>query len=116
MVVNSILLPSLPAVTTTELLIVFTIASVAYFVVFNNFEKHLPVARRILKLFIVVGTLAIICLLFSRYAFWGLITLMTMGQIILHGWYFPQKGINGLTAEPYDKYLATIQEMKGKKK
>jgi len=115
MLVNSILLPSLPAVTITEVLVVFTIASVAYFVVFNNFEKHLPIARRILKLFIVVGTLAITGLLFSRYAFWGVITLMTIGQIVLHGWYFPKKGINGLTAEPYDKYLATIQEMKGEK-
>jgi hypothetical protein len=116
MLENSILLPSLPAVTLTELLIVLTIASVAYFVVFNNFEKHLPMARRLLKLFVVVGTLAIIGLLFSRYAFWSVITFMTIGQIILHGWYFPKKGINGLTADPYDKYLATIQEMKGKSK
>ena len=116
MLIHSILLPSLPAVTITELLVVFIIASIAYFVVFNKFEKHLPTARRIVKLFIVVGTLAVIGLLFSRYAFWGVITLMTIGQIVLHGWYFPKKGINGLTAEPYDKYLATIQEMKGNKK
>jgi hypothetical protein len=33
----------------------------------------------------------------------------------LHGWYFPKKGINGLTAEPYDRYLEVIQEMKGEK-
>jgi hypothetical protein len=116
MVDNAILLPSLPAVSIIELLIVLTIASIAYFVVFNNFEKHVPMGRRILKLFLVVGTLAILGLLFSRYAFWGVITIMTMGQIALHGWYFPQKGVNGLTAEPYDKYLATIAEMKGNTK
>jgi phosphoglycerol transferase MdoB-like AlkP superfamily enzyme len=116
MAAHSILFPSLPAVAITELLVVFTIASLAYFVVFNNFEKHLPMKRRVLKLFIVVATLAIIGLLFSRYAFWGVITLMTIGQVVLHGWYFPKKGINGLTAEPYDKYLATIQEMKSNKK
>ncbi len=40
---------------------------------------------------------------------------MTVGQVILHGWYFPKHGINGLTAEPYDIYLETIERMKGKK-
>ena len=39
---------------------------------------------------------------------------MTIGQVVLHGWYFPKQGINGLTAEPYDKYLETIEKMKGK--
>jgi hypothetical protein len=59
--------------------------------------------------------LAVIGILFGRYAFWGVITLMTTGQVILHAWYFPKQGINGLTAEPYDRYLATIQKMKGQK-
>lgn len=40
---------------------------------------------------------------------------MTLGQIYLHGWYFPKHGINGLTAEPYDKYLEVIEKMKGSK-
>jgi Tfp pilus assembly protein FimT len=39
---NSLLFPFLPAVSIIELLIVLTIASLAYFIVFNNFEKHLP--------------------------------------------------------------------------
>lgn len=98
-----------------EILTVFTIASIAYFLVFNNFEKHLPFKRRATKLFVVVGVLAIIGILFGRYAFWGVITLMTMGQIYLHGWYFPKHGINGLTAEPHDKYLEVIEKMKGNK-
>ncbi|MCE9646787.1 MAG: hypothetical protein K8S20_12375 [Chloroflexi bacterium] len=110
-----ILLPFLPPVSAAELLTVFTIAAIAYFIVFNNFEKHLPTTRRISKLFVVIGILAMIGLLFGRYVFWGVIALMTIGQIVLHGWYFPKEGINGLTAEPYDKYLATIQKLKGKK-
>lgn len=115
MLEQSILFPSLPAVSLVEILIVLTIASLAYFVVFNKFEKHVPMQRRITKLFIVVGVLAIIGILFSRFAFWGLIGLMTIGQFYLHGVYFPRHGINGLTAEPYDKYLETIERMKGKK-
>jgi hypothetical protein len=113
MVEQSVLFPSLPAVTLIEILSVLTIASLAYFVVFNNFEKHLPIKQRGVKLFVVVGVLAVIGVLFSRYAFWGVIALMTIGQVYLHGWYFPKHGINGLTAEPHDKYLEVIAKMKG---
>jgi hypothetical protein len=108
-------LPALSPISLAEILIVFTIASIAYFLAFNNFEKHLPIKRRMTKLFVVVGVLAVLGVLFGRYAFWGVITLMTMGQIYLHGWYFPKHGINGLTAEPHDKYLEVIEKMKGNK-
>jgi hypothetical protein len=111
---HPVLFPSFPPLSIYEILIVLTIATIAYFLVFNNFEKHLPTLRRVVKLLVVVGILAVIGILFGRYAFWGVIALMTIGQIILHAWYFPKQGINGLTAEPYDKYLATIQRMKGK--
>ena len=113
---RSVFFPNLLAVSFTEILIVFAIASIAYFLAFNNFEKHVPMQRRIAKLFIVVGVLAVIGILFSRVAFWGVIVLMTFGQIYLHGVYFPKHGINGLTAEPYDKYLETIEIMKGNKR
>ncbi len=112
MFTQPIVTPSLPPISIVELLIVFIIASIAYFIAFNNFEKHLPIQRRVTKLFVVVGTLAIIGILFGRFAFWGIIILMTIGQVYLHGWYFPKHGINGLTAEPYDKYLSTIEKMK----
>lgn len=110
-----IIFPSAQPIHLFEILIVLTVASIAYFLVFNNFEKHLPVQRRVTKLFIVVGVLAAIGFFFGRFAFWGVIILMTAGQVILHGWYFPRHGINGLTAEPYTKYLETIEKMKGKK-
>jgi len=112
---QSILFPTLPAVRVIEILIVLTIASIAYFLIFNNFEKHMRIQKRVTKLFIVVGVLAIIGILFSRYAFWGTIGLMTIGQFYLHGVYFPKHGINGLTAEPYDKYLELTEKMKGNK-
>ena len=110
-----IFLKSLSPLSLAEILIVLTIASIAYFLVFNNFEKHVPTQNRIIKLFVVVGVLSVIGILFGRVAFWGMITLMTIGQVYLHGVYFPKHGINGLTAEPYDKYLETIERMKGKK-
>lgn len=110
-----LMLPSLSPISFTEILIVFTIAGIAYFLVFNNFEKHVPLKRRVTKLFVVVGVLAVMGILFSRYAFWGVIILMTIGQVVLHGWYFPKQGINGLTAEPHDRYLEVIEKMKGNK-
>jgi uncharacterized membrane protein len=113
MFTHPLLLSSLTPLPLAEILIVFTIASLAYFIVFNKFEKHVPMKRRITKLVIVVGILAVIGILFGRYAYWGMIALMTCGQIALHGWYFPKHGVNGLTAEPYDKYLELIKEMKG---
>jgi uncharacterized membrane protein len=112
---HPILFSSLPPISLTEVLIVLAIASAAYFLVFNNFEKHLPLKRRVTKLFVVVGVLAVLGILFGRYVFWGIITLMTLGQGYLHGWYFPKHGINGLTAEPHDKYLEVIEKMKGNK-
>ncbi len=112
---NSVLFPSMPAIHWTEAIIVLTIASIAYFLVFNNFEKHLIPQRRVTKLLIVVGTPTTIGILFGRATFWIVIALMTVGQVILHGWFFPKHGINGLTAEPYEKYLETIEKMKGKK-
>jgi hypothetical protein len=74
-----------------------------------------PTQRRIIKLFIVIGVLSIIGILFGRYAFWGVIGLMTIGQVYLHGVYFRKHGVNGLTAEPYDKYLELTEKMKGNK-
>ena len=115
MLEQAVLFPSLPAVSLTEILIGLTVASLAYFVVFNNFEKHVPIQQRVDKLFIVVGVLAAIGSLLSRYAFWGMVELMTVGQVYLHGVYFPKHGINGLTAEPHDKYLEVIEKMKGNK-
>ena len=112
---HPIFFPALSAITLAEILIVLTIESIAYFIAFNNFEKHVPTQRRISKLFIVVGVLAIIGVLFGKIVFWGVIALMTIGQVYLHGVYFPKHGINGLTAEPYDKYLEVIAKMKGQK-
>ena len=108
-----IVFPALSPISFVEILIVLAIASTAYFFVFNNFEKHLAAQKRVTKLFIVIGILAVIGILFGRVAFWGVIILMTIGQVYLHGWYFPQRGINGLTAEPHDKYLEVISKMKG---
>ena len=112
---HPLLLPAFAPISLHEIMIVLTISSLAYFVAFNNFEKHLQMLKRITKLLIVTGTLAVIGIMLGRFVYWGIITLMTLGQIYLHGWYFPKHGINGLTAEPHEKYLEVIAKMKGNK-
>lgn len=82
--------------------------------VFHRFEKHLPWGRRLAKLLLILLVLTGAGLLFGRWAYYGLIGLMAVGQSLLHAWYFPKHGINGLTAEPYDRYLELISRMKAK--
>ncbi len=77
-------------------------------IVFNNFAKHLPVYRRVLKYVVLFSVLGAIGLLLGRIVFWSVIGLMVVGLAILHGWWLPRNGVNGLTAEPRDRYLALI--------
>ncbi|MGH8429891.1 MAG: hypothetical protein ACREUF_05770 [Solimonas sp.] len=81
-------------------------------IIFNNFEKHLPLWRRAAKFTVLLAVLALVGAVLGRYAFYAVLVLLTLGQIILHAWWFPRHGINGLTAEPYDKYLELIGRMK----
>ena len=83
-------------------------------IVFNAFEKHLPLSRRLLKFVVTVGVLYAAGFFLGKYVLYTLLALMVMGMTILHGWWFPKQGVNGLTAEPYERYLEVIKKMKGK--
>ena len=82
-------------------------------IIFNNFEKHLPWYRRFIKLIFTVGILYAIGYFFGRAALYSVLAMMGVGMVILHAWWFPKNGINGLTAEPYFRYLMTIDKMRG---
>ncbi|MBI4277971.1 MAG: hypothetical protein HY660_05900 [Armatimonadetes bacterium] len=58
-------------------------------IVFKNFAKHLTLS-------------------------YGVLFAMGGGILVLHFWWLPKHGINGLTAEPYDRYLKLIGKVKGK--
>lgn len=83
-------------------------------VVFNNFEKHLPWWRRALKHGLVFAVVAAVRVLLGPWALLAVLIALTAGQLALHAWYFPKHGVNGLTAEPYERYLALITKLKGK--
>ena len=78
-------------------------------VLFGRFEQHKPRLRRVLKVVIVSAFYVWLAQAAGRgwaYAFLGL-----MGAVAayVHAWWLPKHGINGLTAEPYDKYLELMR-------
>lgn len=82
-------------------------------ILFGHFEEKTPKWRRVTKVFLVLGLVAGLSARFG--AAWGLfpIALMLVGFVIGHLWWLPHRhGINGLTAEPKDKYY----EFRGWKK
>ena len=91
--------------------IVFSIMILAN-IVFNNFEKHLSVWRRIIKHGALFMVIVLIRVFLGQMFFLTILGLLTLGQLILHAWWFPKNGVNGLTAKPYDKYLELINKKK----
>jgi len=76
-------------------------------ILFGHFEEHTPKWRRILKLFIVTGVVALISSTAGRIWSVALIGAVLFAVLVIHGWVLPRKyGINGWTAEPKDKYYA----------
>lgn len=84
-------------------------------IIFNKFEKHLPLYKRFMKLVLTTGVLYAIGYFGGRQALYAMLGSMVIGMVVLHAWWFPKNGINGLTAEPYFRYLRTIDRMKGNK-
>ena len=75
---------------------------------FGRFEEHRPRWRRLLKSLLgvamVVGTIAWA----GRAWMFGLLGVIGVGVLVVHGWWLPRHGVNGWTAEPRDRYYALI--------
>ena len=77
-------------------------------VIFRAFERHVSAQKRIAKLVVILVVLYGVGLVGGRWAVYGVLLLMAAGMTALHAWWFPKHGVNGLTAEPYDRYLELI--------
>jgi hypothetical protein len=75
---------------------------------FGRFVEHRPRWRRLLKsvlgVVIVVGTTAWA----GRGWMFGLLGVIVIGVIVVHGWWLPRNGVNGWTAEPRARYYALV--------
>jgi hypothetical protein len=77
-------------------------------VVFGRFEQHHPHARRLAKQGLVVTVFLGVELTLGRAWSLGLLGLAGGLFVVVHGWWLPRHGINGVTAEPSDAYLALV--------
>lgn len=76
---------------------------------FNGYEAHLPLRKRLGKLLILTILFVAVHTLLGRQFFYGLLACMTIGMAILHGyWFHFRHGIDWRTAEPKEKYLRLI--------
>ena len=75
-------------------------------ILFGHFEEHTPKWRRLLKFFLFTALVALISTTLGSVWVYGLLGLLSLGVLYIHGLWLPSKGINGWTAEPKDRYYA----------
>ena len=77
-------------------------------ILFGHFEQHRPPVRRLAKVVLVLGiTIALSSTLGRAWGLgWLLLPLGAAAYVHLH--WLPKHGVNGLTGEPRDKYLALL--------
>ena len=75
---------------------------------FGRFADYKPrwrlVGKSIIGVAMVVGTTAYA----GRGWTYVLIGAIGVGLLVVHGWWLPRNGVNGLTAEPRDRYYELI--------
>ena len=94
-----------------EIAIISTIFAVGN-IFFGHFEEMTPKWRRLLKMIILTGIFCAISYYAGRAWFYFFLGAMILYALIIHLWWLPKKGINGLTGEPREKYY----ELRGWKK
>jgi hypothetical protein len=77
-------------------------------VLFGRFEQHRPRGRRVLKQVVFLGVVLGLEATAGRVWALGILALPLLAAAYIHLRWLPRRGINGWTAEPYDKYLALV--------
>jgi len=92
-------------------LVIFDVATVAVLLVTGNivfwrFEPRKPLWRRALKAFVALLITVAISYYFGRIGVVIALGIAAIPLIYVHAIWLPRNGVNGLTAEPRDKYYA----------
>jgi hypothetical protein len=77
-------------------------------IVFGHFEEHVPKWRRLLKVIVVTAVVVALSGSVGRSWAYAVLSLPLTAAAVIHLWWLPRNGINGLTGEPRDKYLQLI--------
>ena len=77
-------------------------------ILFGHFEQHRPPVRRLAKVVAVLGITLVLSSTLGRA--WGLGWLMLPlgAAAYVHLYWLPKHGVNGLTGEPRERYLALV--------
>jgi hypothetical protein len=88
-----------------EIAIIASIFSLGY-IFFGHFEAYTPKWKKVLKIAVFITLACTISALFGRPWFFVMLGVLSSLVIVIHGWWLPKNGINGLTAEPKERYYA----------
>ena len=75
----------------------------------GHWEERTPKWRRALKMVVFVAIVVGLSAAFGREWAFGFLGAMCVAVLVVHAWWLPKHGINGWTAEPYDKYLELMR-------
>lgn len=78
-------------------------------ILFGRFEQHRPKWKRLLKVVIVLAVIVTLANTIGRVWAYSLLALPLIAAVYVHLVWLPRHGINGWTAEPYDKYLELMR-------
>jgi hypothetical protein len=73
---------------------------------FGHFELRTPKWKRVLKVPVFLVLACTLSTLFGRTWFFVLLGILFGLFLVIHAWWLPKNGINGLTANPKEKYYA----------
>lgn len=73
-------------------------------ILMGHFEERTSRWRKLLKFVVTLIIVITLSVFFGRTVAFGLLILMFLPVIYIHGIWLPRRGINGWTAEPKSKY------------
>jgi hypothetical protein len=88
-----------------EVAIIASIFAFGY-IFFGHFEVFTAKWKKVLKIIVFTVLACTVSGLFGRLWFFIMLGVLSSLVIVIHGWWLPKNGINGLTAEPKEKYYA----------
>lgn len=83
---------------------------------FGRFEQHKPTARRLAKQVVILGVTLLLAETVGRGVAYAVLAIPLIVAAYVHLRWLPAHGINGWTAEPYDRYLVLITERSRRKR
>lgn len=84
------------------ILFVFAIGNIF----FGHFETRTSKSKRVFKVLFFSALAALLSSAFGHVAVLALLGIGGVFVVVIHAWYLPKHGINGLTGEPKAKYYA----------